>query len=155
MDTYILFLYGMYNNFEEIENLYINKIKKQEFLCNTRCFVEDKRNIVVVFESEKEYNVISDGFYKILGMDENKFYFIFNRDTAVTAHIPQEVKNILFTTEEELEKIGDDILRIEYLRPPVISNEIIPLNEDDILDKISKHGYDSLSDAEKNHLNNL
>jgi hypothetical protein len=82
--------------------------------------------------------------YETLKNDSVKFYFIFDRNNLVSAHVPQEVKDFIYKPSKE------NIMRIEYKRTKERNYEL-----DDLLDKIEKMGMDSLTPEEKKFLDNF
>jgi hypothetical protein len=78
-------------------------------------------------------------------MDPVKFYFIFERSSLVTAHLPEQVKDFIFKPLPEASSI-----KIDYIK-----NTPEELDLDRVLEKIEETGLDSLTDEEKKFLDNF
>ena len=145
MKTFILFIFGMFEDHEDIE-YFCNEILSDSTTINSvRYVIENSQNIVVIFDSDTDYKTLSQDLYSTLTNDSVKFYFIFDRDSLVTAHLPQQVKDFIFKPK------GDStIIRIDYDKTP---SPIMDLDE--LLDKIEQMGIDSLTTEEKNFLDNF
>jgi hypothetical protein len=107
--------------------------------------IENSQNIIVIFDSESDYKTLSQDLYTTLTNDNVKFYFIFDRDSLVTAHLPQEVKDFIFKPSTD-----SSMIKIEYNKNPTKKMDL-----DDLLDKIEQTGIDSLTPEEKNFLDNF
>jgi len=147
LNSYILFIYGFFNEHDEIEDFCLNTIGNSSIINEIRYIIEDKQNIIVIFETSTNVNVLSTEIKKILDTEKIKFYFIFEKDTIVTAHIPVLMKNFIFKPKKQ-----EKFLLIDFEKN--IENEI-KLNLDDILEKIEKKGIKSLTSEEKNFLDNF
>ena len=146
--TFILFIFGMFEDHEDIEFFCTEILNDVPVVKKVRYVIENSQNIIVIFDSDSDYKTISTELFVALANDSVKFYFIFDRDSLVTAHLPQQVKDFIFKpqTEEDL------IMRIEYDKN---RNEDPSMDLDDLLDKIDKMGIESLTPEEKNFLDNF
>jgi hypothetical protein len=145
METYILFLYGMFDDMEDIE-FYCNEVLLQNRAVNRLKFiVENNRNLVIILQSKQGHDEFSKSLHKDLTMDNVKFYFMFRRDEMISAHLPQEVKDFIFGNVE------DRYLSVQYSRP----KKVVSLDVDEILEKIKKEGIDSLTVEEKKFLDDF
>ena len=72
-----------------------------------------------------------------------KFYFIFERDSIVIAHLPKDVKDFIFKPFSE-----STMMLLDFHKPE-------SMNLDQLLDKIEKMGVESLTPEEKNFLDNF
>ena len=145
MKTFILFIFGMFDDNEDIE-YFCNEILGESPIINSvRYVIENSQNIVVIFESETDYKTLSQELYVLLLNDNVKFYFIFDRDSMVTAHLPQQVKDFIFKPMGE-----STVIKIDYQKE---SNTRLDLDE--LLDKIDQMGIESLTPEEKNFLDNF
>lgn len=145
METYILFLYGMFDDMEDIE-FYCNEVLLQNHAVHRLKFiVENNRNLVIILQTKQGHDEFSKSLHKDLTMDNVKFYFMFRRDEMISAHLPQEVKDFIFGNVE------DRYLSVQYSRP----KKVVSLDVDEILEKIKKEGIDSLTVEEKKFLDDF
>lgn len=142
MNSYILFIYGMFDDIEEIE-YYCNEVLLTNPAINGLKFiVENTKNLIIVLDSDLPQDKLTQELHKDL-LDQNvKFYFMFRRDQVVSAHLPEQVKKFIF------EPVKDSFIQITYNR--VQKSESLDL--DDLLEKIKKDGIDSLTSEEKKFL---
>ena len=148
MKTFILFLYGLFDDHEDIEYFCSEVLADIPVIKKVRYVIENSMNIIVIFDSDSDYRDISNELFQILGINENiKLYFIFERDSMVTAHLPAQVKDFIFKPTEE-----DSIMRIEYTKH---TKENPSMDLDELLEKIEKMGIESLTPEEKNFLDNF
>jgi hypothetical protein len=88
--------------------------------------------------------------FSFLTPEHIKFYFLFEREKLVTAHIPESMKDFIFKPAE-LDEIN--VMKIDFHRT---SKEDPPsFSLDDILEKIESMGVSSLTPEEKNFLDNF
>jgi len=111
-----------------------------------RFVIENSQNVIVIFDSDVDIKRLSQELFSVLTTDNIKFYFIFDRDSLVTAHLPKEVKDFIYKPS------GDNsIMKLEYQK----NNDDIIMDLDELLDKIEQMGIDSLTPEEKNFLDNF
>lgn len=144
MKTYLLFIFGMFEDHDDIEFFCTQVLAESKVIGAVRFVIENSQNIIVVFDSEFDHKNISNELFGLLINDNIKFYFIFDRENLVTAHLPVEVKDFIF-------KPGNDnqIVRVEYEKTSPI------LDLDQVLEKIEDLGIDSLTPDEKKFLDNF
>ena len=106
------------------------------------CIVDEHNNCIM--------NELAKELYSFLTPEFVKFYFLFEREKLVTAHIPESMKDFIFKPVEN-EEIN--IMKVDFYRPK--KDETPSFTLDDILDKIEKMGVDSLTPEEKNFLDNF
>ena len=145
MKTFILFIFGMFEDHEDIEYFCTEILADTSTINSVRYVIENSQNIIVIFDSESDYKTLSQDLYTTLTNDNVKFYFIFDRDSLVTAHLPQEVKDFIFKPSTD-----SSMIKIEYNKNPSKKMDL-----DDLLDKIEQTGIDSLTPEEKNFLDNF
>jgi hypothetical protein len=145
--TFILFIFGMFEDYEDVEYFCTDIISELPFIKTVRYVIENTQNIIVIFESDLDYTTLSKEMFTILIDDNIKFYFMFDRHSLVTAHLPLEVKNFIFKPATE-----NQIVKVEYDKPTK-PTEIMDL--DQLLDKIKQMGVESLTSEEKNFLDNF
>lgn len=145
MKTYILFIFGMFDDMEDIEYFCTDILGSSPIVKSVKFVIENSQNIIVIFESNHNERDLSNELYALLTIENVKFYFIFDRDSIVTAHIPAEVRDHIF------KPIGNDsmVINIEYHKNKPT------LDLDELLDKIEQFGVESLTDEEKNFLDNF
>jgi len=141
--TYAIFLYGLFDDMEDIEFFCLSVIGEHEMVKSVKYLVENSKNLIVLVETEVDTDKFAESLHKVLESPEVKFYFMFDINDVVAAHLPQKVKEFIF------EKIEDQYLRIEYQKQP------ISMDIDDLLEKINKDGIESLSNDEKKFLDNF
>ena len=146
MKTFILFIFGMFDDYEDVEYFCTQILSGCPLFSSVRFIIEREQNIIVIFDSETDENTLSQELYTYLVNDNIKFYFIFDRENMVTAHLPKEVKDFIFKNDVE-----NSIVKLEYekIKTPSV------LNLDQVLDKIDELGLGSLTPEEKNFLDNF
>ncbi len=145
MKTFILFIFGMFEDHEDIEYFCNEILTESPTINSVRYVIENSQNIIVIFDSETDYKTLSQELYTLLINDNVKFYFIFDRDSLVTAHLPQQVKDFIFKPSGT-----STMIRIDYEK-----NSSPSMDLDELLDKIEQMGIDSLTPEEKNFLDNF
>ncbi len=143
MVSYMLFIYGLFEDHEEIEFFCMEILTEIPSIKALRYVIENdsSNNIIVIFDSESEHSVIAQDLVSVMVLDTIKFYFLFPMDKIVTAHLPEKLKDFIFKPVTENMSV-----KIEYLKQPV------RFDLDEVLEKIEKLGLDSLSEDEKNFL---
>jgi len=144
MKTYILFIFGMFDDHEDIEYFCTEVLAESKVIESVRFVIENSQNIIVIFDSEFDHKNISNELFGLLINDNIKFYFIFDRENLVTAHLPAEVKDFIFKPANT-----NHIVRIEYEKTSPI------LDLDQVLEKIEESGIASLTPEEKKFLDNF
>lgn len=144
MKTYILFIFGMFEDQEDVDYFCTQVMGDIPILKSLRFIVEKEQNIIAIFESDIEEEKLTQELYLLLVNDNVKFYFMFDRDTMVTNFLPGEVRNFIFNPH-----IENVIIKIDYPK----YNKTLDL--DQVLDKIKETGVDSLTPEEKNFLDNF
>lgn len=145
MKTLILFIFGMFDDHEDIEYFCNEILGESPTINSVRYVIENSQNIIVIFDSETDYKTLSQDLYTLLMNDNVKFYFIFDRDSLVTAHLPQQVKDFIFKPSGT-----STMIRVDYDK-----NSSPSMDLDELLDKIEQMGIDSLTPEEKNFLDNF
>jgi hypothetical protein len=145
MKTFILFIFGMFEDHEDIEYFCNEILTESPTINSVRFVIENSQNVIVIFDSDKDYKTISQDLYTLLINDNVKFYFIFDRDSLVTAHIPQQVKDFIFKPSGT-----STMIRVDYDK-----NSSPSMDLDELLDKIEQMGIESLTPEEKNFLDNF
>lgn len=146
MNTYVLFIFGMFDDHEDIEYFCTDVIGESKVIESIRFIIENSENIIVIFDSEMGPTEVDRELYTMLIDEHIKFYFIFQREHMVTAHLPQQIKDLIFTPT-----IDNTIIRVDYEKNK--KREILDL--DRLLEKIEESGIESLTIEEKNFLDNF
>ena len=142
--TYILFIFGMFEDHEDIEYFCTEVLDESPVIKQVRFIIENSENIIVIFDSSDEYKTIAEELFPVLCNENIRFYFIFDRDSMITAHIPPEVKDYIF------KPITDRmVISLDY------EKKKRNYDLDELLDKIDKFGIESLSMDEKKFLDNF
>jgi hypothetical protein len=144
MKTFILFLFGVFEDQEDIEYFCLDIFGSSDKISKVRYVIEKSQNIIIIFDSDTDYKTLSEEVYNLSFNDSIKFYFLVERDSLVSAHVPQAVKDFIFKPQAT-----DMFMKIEYEK----SKPIMDLDE--LLEKIEKMGVDSLTPEEKNFLDNF
>ena len=144
MKTFILFLFGVFEDQEDIEYFCLDIFGSSDKISKVRYVIEKSQNIIIIFDSNIDYKTLSEEVYNLSFNDSVKFYFLVERDSLVSAHVPQAVKDFIFKPQTT-----DMFMKIEYEK----SSPSMDLDE--LLEKIEKMGVDSLTPEEKNFLDNF
>jgi hypothetical protein len=146
MNTYVLFIFGMFDDHEDIEYFCSHVISESKTIESIRFMIENSENIIVSFDSIQEPSKISEDLFPLLIDEHIKFYFIFDIKNLITAHLPQQIKDLLYKQFDD-----NTIVRIDHER----IKKTIGLDLDDLLEKIKDYGVESLTEDEKNFLDNF
>ena len=146
MNTYVLFIFGMFDDHEDVEYFCTDVIGESKVIKSIRFIIENSENIIVIFDSEMKPTEVDRELYTILIDEHIKFYFIFDIKNLITAHLPQQIKDLLYKQFDD-----NTIVRIDHER----IKKTIRLDLDDLLEKIKDYGVESLTEDEKNFLDNF
>ena len=146
MNTYVLFIFGMFDDHEDIEYFCSHVISESKTIESIRFMIENSENIIVSFDSIQEPSKISEDLVPLLIDEHIKFYFIFDIKNLITAHLPQQIKDLLYIQFDD-----NTIVRIDHER----IKKTIGLDLDNLLEKIKDYGVESLTEDEKNFLDNF
>jgi len=137
----------MFEDHEDIEFFCTEVLGESKSIKSLRYVIENSQNIIVIFDSDNDYFTLSKDLFETLAIENVKFYFLIERDTLVTAHLPAQVKDFIFKPQTE-----NSAMILEYSK----KEEDKPLMDlDEVLDKIEKWGIESLTIEEKNFLDNF
>jgi hypothetical protein len=146
MNTYILFIYGVFDDQEDIDFFCMEIIGQSELLKSQKYVVESNKNIIIVFDTELEYDKLNEEIYGLCFNESIKFYFLFNTDSIISVNLPDPINDYIFKNTTPM----NSIMKVEFKKRP---EEIF--NLDDILDKLNQVGVESLTPEEKNFLDNF
>lgn len=140
MATYILFIFGEFEDHEDIEFFcmeHFSDISEK----GVKYVIEKEGNCIILFDSDKPVEDLSVQLGITLSIDQVKFYFLFDRKTILGAHIPEQIKDFIFKPLD-----SENVKLLLSTEPPP------SMDLDEILDKIDRLGIDSLTLEEKNFL---
>jgi hypothetical protein len=144
MKTFILFIFGVFEDHEDIEFFCLDIFGSSDKISKVRYVIEKSQNIIIIFDSDTDYKTLSEEVYNLSFNDSIKFYFLVERDSLVSAHVPQAVKDFIFKPQTT-----DMFMKIEYEKNKP------SMDLDELLEKIEKMGVESLTPEEKNFLDNF
>jgi hypothetical protein len=147
MKSFILFIYGVFEDHEDIEFFCIEVLGQSEAILEVRYVIESQNNMIVIFDSDYDEALLSEEIYALCTNENVKFYFLIDRDAIVTSHLPEQVNDFIFKPKN---LPPHTILKVEYRKKPT---EDISLDE--VLDKLNELGFDSLTKEERNFLDNF
>lgn len=140
MRTYVLFIFGDFNDHDEIV-FFINEIfTKIPSVSELRYIMEDGKNLILVFDSDKSDEHITLDMFGNLNIEHVKYFFLFEKDGLKTAKLPKDFRDKVFKLAPKKEE--------NYPQPE-------NFDLDEILEKIEKQGIESLSSDEKKFLDNF
>jgi hypothetical protein len=132
----------MFEDHEDVEYFCSDILSECKSIDSIKYVMEGDQNLIVIFDSKEDYENLSKDLYKFIVNDNIKFYFVFQRDSIVTAHLPHNVKDFIFKPSGD-----NNVLRLDYNSGP--------MDLDEVLEKIEKQGLESLTPDEKNFLDNF
>ncbi len=142
MKSYILFLYGEFEDVSDIE-FFINEIISEiASLTEIRFVVQNFKSIIVIFNSDNSPKELDDDFSLLVELEQVSYYMLFNLNNIVSFVIPDSLNNIIFKPQKT--KINDEL-----------NDENKKFDLDEILEKISKNGINSISEEEKKFLDDF
>lgn len=151
MKTFMLFVYGNFDDHQDIEFFCIDLIGGTNGINKVRYVIEGStNNIIVIFESDLERKELSEELHSIIGSDIIKFYFLFERENLYTANLPVQMRDFIFKVSDE-----HTSLLLEYEKNQKKLPTKKDLDLDSILEKIEQFGVDSLTPVEKKFLDNF
>ena len=145
MKTFILFIFGTFEDHEDIAFFCTEILGNSTAIKSLKYVIESSQNIIVIFDSELEQKELSHELYGVLISDVVKFYFLFERSSLVCAHLPEQVKDFIFKPLPE-----SSAIEINYIK-----NTPEEMDLDVVLEKIEKMGISSLTEEEKKFLDNF
>jgi hypothetical protein len=144
MTTYILFIFGSFEDHEDVEFFCLEIFNNSDLIDSVKYVIENGKNIIVIFESDKDKEKLSNEVKKLLDNDNVTFYFLFERNSIITSHLPGELSKFAY-------KPLDENTLVKVKQP--IKN--LKLNLNDVLDKIQKYGIDNLTKEERKFLDDF
>lgn len=144
MVTYILFVFGTFEDHQDVEFFCLEIFNNSDLISSVKYVIENQKNIIIIFESDKDIQSLKKEIGELLNNDNITFYFLFERDDIVLSHLPKVLRDYAFKPVDEntLIKIEKSVKKSDF-------------NLDDILDKIDKYGFESLTFEEKKYLDDF
>lgn len=149
MRTYLLFIYGAFEDHQDIEFFCLSILGKLPFVHSVRYIIENERNVIIIFDSNEDHSVLSEEIHLLTLSDGVKFYFLTERNSLVTVFLPELINDFIFKPSST----DPLMIKVEYEKNTEVKR--VPLELDDVLDKIDLYGIESLTEEEKNFLDNF
>ena len=144
MGSYILFIFGAFEDHEDLEFFCLEHFTKVSE-SGIKFVIESGGNCVIIFDSEKDKKTLTKDVKDTLAIEHIKFYLMFEKDKVFFAELPESLSNFIFKPAETNKEDETPIkIRITYLDTNY--------DLDEILDKIQVSGIESLTEGEKNFL---
>ena len=96
MRSYLLFIYGVFDDQEDIEFFCLQILGKSPFIWSVRYIIENNQNIIVMFDSDEDHGVLSDEIHLLSKNDSVKFYFLTEKNSLVSVFLPEAINDFLF-----------------------------------------------------------
>ena len=146
MNTFILFVYGVFEDQDDIEFFCLELFGQSEYLKSLKFVVEGNKNIIIVFDTELDNAKLSEEIYNLCFNENIKYYFLVNRHSILSVNLPDPVNDFIFKSDTP----ENSMMKIEYKKKPQEA-----FNLDDVLDKLNQMGIEALTPEEKNFLDNF
>ena len=149
MKSYLLFIYGVFDSDQDIEFFCLEILGQSPFVSSVRYIIENNQNIIVMFDSNEDNEVLSNEIHLLSKNDSVKFYFLIEKTSLVSVYLPETINDYIFkpSTSDPL------MIKVEYEKNTEVQRA--DLNLDDVLDKIDYYGIESLTPEEKKFLDNF
>jgi hypothetical protein len=149
MKSYLLFIYGVFDDDQDIEFFCLEILGQSPFVSSVRYIIENNQNIIVMFDSNEDNVVLSNEIHILSKNDSVKFYFLIEKPSLVSVYLPETINDYIFkpSTSDPL------MIKVEYEKNTEVQRA--DLNLDDVLDKIDYYGIESLTPEEKKFLDNF
>lgn len=149
MKSYLLFIYGVFDDIEDIDFFCLEILGQSPFIRSVRYIIENNQNIIVIFDSNQSNDILSEEVHTLSKNDSVKFYFLIEKPSLVSVYLPETINDFIFKpgTSDPL------MIKIEYEKQTEVKRADLQL--DDVLDKIDLYGVGSLTPEEKKFLDNF
>lgn len=144
MKTYILFLFAKFDNLEEIEFFCLEHFP-QIPVGSIKYVIETNGNCIIIFDSDREKEDLIISLNDILSLEYIRFYMVFEKSSIFSFKLPEDLNDFIFKPVKKTSNIFNALIKKE-------NDEY---NLDEILEKIQKHGVDSLTPDEKTFLDDF
>lgn len=146
MTTYFLFVYGDFEDHEDVEYFCNDIVGEIETINSLRYIIESTNSVIIIFESESTRDELIDDITKVLTPEIVKFYFVFRASGLFASLLPVDMKDFIFKPNKDFQ-----ITELSY---PTQSSTDEEMDLDELLEKIDRDGVNSLTPEEKNFLDN-
>jgi hypothetical protein len=149
MKSYLLFIYGVFDDEQDIEFFCLEILGRSPFIWSVRYIIENNQNIIIMFDSNEGDGILSEEIHTLTKNDSVKFYFLIEKPSLVSVYLPETINDFIFKpgTSDPL------MIKIEYEKHTEVKRADLEL--DDVLDKIDLYGIESLTEEEKKFLDNF
>ena len=148
MNSFIIFIFAEFDDHEDVEFFCTEVFGTNPNLSSIKYVIEtNTNNIIVIFDSEYDHKTLSTELHEILKNENIKFYFMFEKTSLITAHLPEQLKDMIFRPNKTEDAT---MMMLDF---NTIKNK--PMDLDELLDKIDILGIESLTPEEKNFLDNF
>ena len=142
MNSYILFVYGDFNDHHDVEYFCLEHIGGSKHIDEIKHVICSTNNIILFFDSSSAISTLNDELTELLKIDHVTFYFGFQKKDLLMLNIPEKYNEMIFKPQRRNSQ-------------NVEKNTNRKLELDTILDKIRDKGIESLTKKEKNFLDNF
>lgn len=149
MRTYLLFLFGVFEDQEDIEFFCMEVLSLSPYISSVRYVIENNKNIIVIFDSHVDQSILSEEIHSLTRNDSVKFYFLIEKTAIVSLYLPDVVNDYIFKPSSA----DPAMIKVEYKKLSFETS--LDLDLDILLEKIEEYGIDSLTPEEKNFLDNF
>ena len=144
MTPYILFLFGNFNDFEDIEFYCLQVLGQSEKIDEIKYIIQNLQNIIVIFDSSVDKSTLIIELTDLLNNENVHYYFVVEQKNVFMVSLPDNMSDLIFKPQKKI-----------HNEPKQNSNNLNQkLDLNSILEKIHKYGVDSISLAEKKFLDN-
>ena len=149
MKSYLLFIYGVFDDEQDIEFFCLEILGRSPFIWSVRYIIENNQNIIIMFDSNEGHGTLSEEIHTLTKNDSVKFYFLIEKPSLVSVYLPDTINDFIFKpgTSDPL------MIKIQYEKHTEVKRADLDL--DDVLDKIDLYGIESLTPEEKKFLDNF
>jgi hypothetical protein len=137
---YILFIFGDFEDYDDIEFFCLNILGDSPKVKEVKYIFQNLNNLIVILESDSDKEILTTELNELLKNDHVNFYFVFELKDIFMVNIPEKIKDIVFKP-------------VKFLIEKNSATQILDL--DIILEKIQNFGLSSLTEDEKNFLDNF
>ena len=149
MRSYLLFIYGVFDDHQDIEFFCLEILGKSPFIWSVRYIIENNQNIIIMFDSNEDHGALSEEIHTLSRNDSVKFYFLTEKNSIVSVFLPETINDFIFKPSSS----DPLMIKVEYEKHTEVQREKLDL--DDVLDKIDLYGIESLTEEEKKFLDNF
>ena len=93
MKSYLLFIYGVFDDEQDIEFFCLEILGQSPFVSSVRFIIENNQNIIVMFDSNEDNTVLSNEIHLLSKNDSIKFYFLIEKPSLVSVYLPETIND--------------------------------------------------------------